>query len=432
MPGSATAAPAVLGLLTDLDDRGTLVGAVAARRPGPGHSAADQEDDHMLTAQGDRPLRVAIAGTGMMARVHARAALVSGAVLVGVSSSTPERARQAAAEMGAARAYPDSAGLTGDPEVDVVHIVTPNHLHAELARAALRAGKHVVCEKPLATTLADARDMQALAADAGLVATVPFVYRYYPMVREARERAQSGGLGRLAVAHGTYLQDWLLDPRGTNWRVDPRLGGASRAFADIGSHWCDLLEFVTGDRVARVSSQLETVVPERPDPASGGATFTAGADATGPPAGVRTEDVALVAFRTAGGVVGSVVVSQVAAGHKNSLALELLGTERSLSFHQEQPDRLLLGELSGTTTLERDAGRLSPAAARFARLPAGHPQGWQDCVDAFVGDTYRAVRTGRPVVGLPGFDSGVRAMAVTDAVLRSAAGGGAWTDVPAG
>ena len=150
-----------------------------------------------------------------------------------------------------------------DPEVDVVHICTPNHLHLPLAEAALAAGKHVVCEKPLALDAAGAERLVAAAAESRRQAAVPFVYRFYPTVREARERVRAGETGAVHLLHGTYLQDWLLRPEDDNWRVDESLGGASRAFADIGSHWCDLAEFVTGQRLTRLSARTLTAVPER-------------------------------------------------------------------------------------------------------------------------------------------------------------------------
>src|SRR6187551_919539 len=208
-------------------------------------------------------VRVAIAGTGFIGAVHARSARLAGARLVGVAASTPERAERAASALGAERGFASAQALVESPDVDVVHICTPNHLHVPLAEAAIAAGKHVICEKPLALDTAGAQQLVDAAAGSGLEAGVPFVYRYYPTVREARERVGSGETGPLRLLHGTYLQDWLLRSDDGNWRVDERLGGASRAFADIGSHWCDLAEFVSGDRIARVSARLLTAVSER-------------------------------------------------------------------------------------------------------------------------------------------------------------------------
>src|SRR3954452_6228013 len=210
-----------------------------------------------------RGVRVAIAGTGFIGAVHARSARLAGASLVGVAASSPESARRAAAALGAERAFDSAEALVSADDVDVVHICTPNNLHVPLAEAALAAGKHVILEKPIAMDAESAQAITDAAADAGKIAAVPFVYRYYPTVREARERVRSGQTGEIRLIHGTYLQDWLLRPEDDNWRVETDLGGASRAFADIGSHWCDLAEFVSGQRLTRLCARTLTAVPER-------------------------------------------------------------------------------------------------------------------------------------------------------------------------
>src|SRR5215213_2232287 len=240
-------------------------------------------------------LRVAIAGTGFIGAVHARSARLAGARIVGVSASSPDRSEEAARALGAERAFPSSEALVESADVDVVHICTPNHLHLPLAEAALAAGKHVICEKPLATDLAGARRLVDAAATAGTAAAVPFVYRYYPTVREARDRVRTGATGPVRLVHGTYLQDWLTDPEDDNWRVDAALGGASRAFADIGSHWCDLAEFITGQRIARLSARTLTAVPERVR-AEHAAAFARDNAGGGEKRAVDTEDAAVVQF----------------------------------------------------------------------------------------------------------------------------------------
>src|SRR5439155_5225521 len=182
-------------------------------------------------------LGAAVVGVGFIGTAHARAALLAGARLVGVAASTPQRAKEAATRLGADRGFPSAEALIEDADVDVVHLCVPNDLHAPLATAALAAGKHVICEKPLTTETASADALVTALARAGTVGTVPFVYRFHPMVREMRARIATGELGRVHLAHGTYLQDWLSRAADTNWRVDPRAGGPTRAFADIGSHW---------------------------------------------------------------------------------------------------------------------------------------------------------------------------------------------------
>jgi predicted dehydrogenase len=374
-------------------------------------------------------LRAGVVGTGFIGTVHARSAVLAGGRVTGVAASSPESARAAAERLHAERAFDSAEALVHSPEVDVVHICTPNNLHVPLAHAALEAGKDVICEKPLALDDAGAGKLVELAASSGLSNAVPFVYRYYAMVREARARLRGGRSGALRLLHGTYLQDWLSQPVDDNWRVEQELGGASRAFADIGSHWCDLAEFVSGHRISRLSARAATVVPER-EHASGRHAFERG-DGSGASRAVETEDVALVLFETDRGALGSVVVSQVSPGRKNRLWIEFDASAEALAFDQENPELLWLGRRDGISLAPRDGNGLSPDAARLATLPAGHPQGYADCFAAFVADAYAAARGEPAPEGLPRFADGRRAVRITESVLASAHNGGAWTDVPA-
>ncbi|KQZ02907.1 MULTISPECIES: Gfo/Idh/MocA family protein [unclassified Microbacterium] len=346
------------------------------------------------------PIRTGIVGGGFMARVHAHAARAAGGQVVGITSSSPGSARAAADRLDVPVAHDDLAGLL-DQGLDVVHICTPNSTHARYAQEVLDAGVNVVCEKPLATDASSARRLAATAEASGLVATVPFVYRFHPMAREARAMVGAGRLGELLTLQGGYLQDWLLDAGADNWRVDETEGGRSRAFGDVGSHLCDLMEFVSGERI--VALQARTRI----------------AHSTRSGREVRTEDLAVVIFETAGGGLGTLTVSQVAPGRKNRLWLEINGTQRTLAFDQEQPESLWVGEREGGRVLLRDPDVLSPDAARLAVVPAGHPQGYQDAFNGFVADTYAALR-GEQRDGLPTFQDGLRATEVTEAVLLSA------------
>jgi predicted dehydrogenase len=370
-------------------------------------------------------LRVGVAGTGFIGRVHARSALLAGAVIVGVSGSSPQRASDAARAWGADQWFSSSDELVRADDVDVVHICTPNHLHHPLALAALRAGKHVVCEKPLAIEPKQAAELVEAAGTAGTVATVPFVYRFYPMIREARARAAAGDLGDVRLLHGSYLQDWLLTDDDDNWRIDPELGGRSRAFADIGSHWCDLVEFVSGHRIVRLAARSLIAVPERTRSVHRHSFVGAAAD--GDRRTVTTEDVATMLFETDRGALGSVVVSQVSPGRKNRLWFEVDGSVAAIVFDQERPEEAWLARRHGVAKLVRDPLALSPDAARYSALPAGHPQGYQECFDAFVADTYAAIH-GDATEGLPTFRDGLRATEITAAVLESATDGG-WVEV---
>jgi predicted dehydrogenase len=359
-----------------------------------------------------RTIRAGFVGGGFMAAVHSRAARAAGAALVGGTSSSPDRSRDAAARLGLDQGYGSLDDLLADSDVDVVHICTPNATHAAIARAALEAGKHVICEKPLAVDSRDAAELTALAEARDLVAAVPFVYRFHPMAREARALVARGETGRLVSVHGAYLQDWLSTPHDDDWRVDTAQGGPSRAFADIGSHLVDLLEFTSGDRIVRLSAVTRTVYGVR-------STNT----------DITTEDLVAVVVELAGGAVGTLLVSQVAPGHKNGLVVELGGTDASVRFEQERPETLWVGRTDAARIVERDAARLSPDAARLSIVPAGHPMGYQDAFNAFVNDAYAAISGARPD-GLPTFGDGLRAVRVTEAVLASAASGG-WVEVRA-
>ena len=362
-------------------------------------------------------LGIAIVGTGMIGAVHRRAALLAGAQVRGVAASSAQRAREVAQAWDVPRAYRDIEELIADPQVQVVHVCTPNHLHRAMAQAALDAGKHVICEKPLATTLEDAQALAALAAATGLVATVPFVYRYHPVIREARARVAQGELGPLRLIHGSYLQDWLLDPASNNWRVDPALGGASRVFADIGSHWCDLVEWVGGERFVEVSAAFATVIAERGS--STGQSFSTPATG-GAMQAVASEDVAMAMFRTGAGTLASLTVSQVSAGRHNRLWFEIDGARASVAFNQEDAERLWIGLPDQREEIfVRGPGAGSAGQRRLSLLPAGHAQGYGHCFEAFVADTYRAIEGERPE-GLPTFEDGVRSAQIVDRVIASA------------
>lgn len=359
-------------------------------------------------------LRSGIIGTGFMGSVHAHAVRAAGGEVSAVAGSSQPSA-EAAAALGARTAAESPEALIGRDDVDVIHICTPNATHADLARKAIAAGKPVVCEKPLATSVNDARELMDLADRAGVVTGVPFVYRFYPAVREARDRILRGDAGRLWLLHGSYLQDWLVGAEATNWRVDSKLGGASRAFGDIGVHWCDLMEFTTGHRITRLVAKTSRAYDRR--------------ETGGQLSSVATEDGATLLFETDKGATGSLVVSQVSPGRKNRLWFSFDGTESSFSFNQERPDTLHMGSTASSSEIAVGPQTLStPGGRRYAKLPPGHPQGYQDSFNSFVADVYAAVH-GQTPEGLPTFRDGLRATVLTDAVVTSAAQR-SWVEVP--
>lgn len=353
--------------------------------------------------------RAGIVGGGFMGVVHARAVRAAGGTVAAVAASSAAGSRRAGERLGSERVHDAAASLIGDPAVEVVHICTPNDSHRDLALQAIAAGKFVVCEKPLAVDVPAAEEMAQAAAASHRVATVPFVYRFYPTVREARARIHQGAVGRLFVIHGSYLQDWLARPGDDDWRVDAGRGGPSRAFADIGVHWCDLAEFVTGHRIVRLAARLLTAFPRR-----GRAV-------------VGTEDAAVLLFETDAGAVGSAVISQVTHGRKNRLWISVDGAESSLSFDQELPETLWVGSRDSTTLISRGSEATSFVARHYDTVPPGHPQGYQDCFNAFVADSYAAFGGASPD-GLPTFVDGLRAAHLTRAVLEADATG-QWVEV---
>ncbi|MGI6871579.1 Gfo/Idh/MocA family protein [Amycolatopsis sp. 3B14] len=345
------------------------------------------------------PLRAGIIGAGFIGAVHARAVHTLGQDLAAVAASTPARSREAAAELGARAAVDSAEELAAAPDIDVVHICTPNALHAPLTRIALDAGKHVVLEKPVGTSSAEVADLVRRWRDTDRVVAVPFAYRFYPVVREVRDRVRGGPV---RLIHGVYLQDWLSRDSDTNWRVRSGLGGPSRAFGDIGVHWCDLAEFVTGQRIARVHAVLPRVVPVR-----------AGVE-------VDTEDAALLQFETEQGVFGSAVISQISPGRRNQLQLRIDTPDTEYAFDQQEPEVLWMGGREETRVLHRGDPALGPDATSRNLVPAGHPQGYLDSFTGFIADAYAAMRGEKPD-GLPTLADGARATAITEAVLDSAA-----------
>jgi predicted dehydrogenase len=364
-----------------------------------------------VTTAGVGTIRAGLLGGGFMARVHSGAARTAGAQLVGIATSDVVRATAAAQALGIDRAEADAQTLVSASDIDVVHICTPNTTHAALALAAIEAGKHVVCEKPLATNTADARRLVEIAERSGRVAAVPFVYRYHPMIREARARVAAGEIGAVLSIDAAYLQDWMLLPGDDDWRADAEAGGPSRAFADIGSHLCDLIEFVAGERIVRLAARTRRVFAER-----------AGRE-------VANEDIAAVLVETESGAIGTLLVSQMAAGRKNALVLELHGSAHTVRFEQERPEELWVGGREGSRLLLRDPATAAPDSARLQRVPAGHPMGYQDAFDGFVADVYAAIAGDAPD-GLPTFADGLRAAVLTDAVLE-AAQSQSWIEVTA-
>jgi predicted dehydrogenase len=377
-----------------------------------------------------------IVGTGFIGPAHLEGLRRLGIPVAGLVERDPETAAAKALELGLAKGYPSLAAALADPAVQVVHLAVPNHLHAPYAKAALAAGKHVLCEKPLAMTSAESAELVALARQSGRVAAVNYNLRFYPLVHQARELVRGGELGRPLLIHGAYLQDWLLYDTDWSWRLDPAAGGPLRAVADIGTHWLDLVAFVTGLRVEAVMADLATFHATRRKPLGPIATFAgtgARPDQTGyEEVPIHSEDAALILLRFAGGARGTLTVSQVSAGRKNALSFEIDGTESALAWNSEEPNSLWLGQRGeANRLLPKDPSLLAPAAAALSGYPGGHQEGYGDTLKNLFARFYAYLERGDLAAprDFPTFEDGHTEMLLCDALLRSAREG-AWIDVP--
>ena len=377
-----------------------------------------------------------LVGPGFVGAHHVDAVRRLGFVdVVAVAASDAERARAKADALGIAKAYDSFDALAADPDVHVVHNATPNFLHGAVVRAALAHGKHIISEKPLASTADEARALWLAAREAGVVHAVTFNYRGNPMVQQARVMVADGAVGPVHYVHGAYLQDWLLKPSDFSWRLEVDKGGESSAVADIGSHWCDLAQHVTGQRIQSVLADLTTVVPIRYKPRATREAFAAAGDERGDPFEMRSEDLATIVVRFEGGAKGVVSVGQVCAGHKNDLWLEVSGAASSLRWRQEQQNELWIGRRDeGNAVLAKDPSLLHPSARSYAHLPGGHQEGWSDAFFNVLRDVYDTIAGRAPArasSSFATFEDGYRIACLVDAVLESHRRGGVWTAVQA-
>ncbi|HYT90529.1 MAG TPA: Gfo/Idh/MocA family oxidoreductase [Gemmataceae bacterium] len=366
----------------------------------------------------------AVVGTGFIGPVHIEALRRLGRPVVGVLGSSPEKTRAAAQALGVPKSYDRFEDALADPAVTVVHLASPNRLHFEQCRQALAAGKHVLCEKPLAMTAQETAELAALAARTPLVAAVCYNVRFYPLCLEARQRLVSGELGKVYHVTGFYVQDWLLYDTDFNWRVLAEEGGALRAVADIGTHWLDLIQSITRLKVAAVCADLQTVLPTRRRPKGSVETFQSklGSPAQTEEIAITTEDYGSVLLRFEGGATGCFTVSQVAAGRKNCLRYEIAAARGSLAWDSERPNELWLGHRDrANELLIRDPALLQPAVRPFANYPGGHNEGFPDTFKQLFRAVYEYIDRGdfqaaRP---FPTFADGHREVVLCEAILRS-------------
>ncbi len=373
----------------------------------------------------------AVIGSGFIGTVHIEALRRLGVQVLGLLGSTPERGTASAARLGVPHAYPSLVELLRDDRVEVVHVTSPNHLHHPQVREILAAGRHVVCEKPLALTSEQSSQLVELAASSGRVNAVNFNIRFYPLNHHVRELVADGQLGDVRLVSGRYFQDWLLLETDWNWRLEPELGGSLRAVGDIGSHWLDLLAFATGLRITEVMADLHTFIPRRRQPSGAVETFGIDRDADAVEREIGTEDIATVLVRFENGARGTVAISQLSPGRKNSLAYEIDGAQAAVAWDSEQPDQLWIGHRDAANEiLLRNPALMGAAGQSATFLPAGHVEGFADTFRALFRAVYADVGSDgaaeRP--GYPTFVDGHDEMLVGDAIAASARDA-AWTRV---
>ena len=385
----------------------------------------------MTAARPISSIGAAVIGTGFIGTVHVEALRRIGIQVRGVLGSTPERGAERAAALGVPRAYRSLDDLLADDSVEVVHVTSPNHLHVPQARAILEAGRHVVCEKPLAMTATESADLVARAADAGVANAVNFNIRFYPLHQHVREAIAQGDLGDVRFVTGHYFQDWLLLDTDWNWRLEPEKGGALRAVGDIGSHWLDLVTFLTGQPIVSVMADMATYVQVRQQPRGPVETFSTERSTDTIAREMGTEDVASILLRFANGARGAVSVSQISAGRKNSLQWEIDGSLAAAAWDSETPDHLWLGHRERPNeVLMRNPALMTDAGRAAAALPGGHVEGFGDTFGALFRAVYADVAAGRPAdrPRYATFADGHDEMLVGDAVAESARNG-RWVDV---
>lgn len=376
-------------------------------------------------------IATAVIGSGFIGTVHIEALRRIGVRVAGLLDASPELGARRARELGLPRAYADLDELLAHDDVAVVHVTSPNELHHPQVKAILAAGKHVVCEKPLAMTSEQSAELVTLARQSGLVNAVNFNIRWYPLNQHVASMVREGALGDVRLVTGHYFQDWLLYDTDWNWRLEADQGGAPRAVGDIGSHWLDLLGFVTGLRVEAVMADLTTFIPVRRKPAGEVRTFSTerATDTIG--VDIHTEDTASILLRFEGGARGSVDISQLSPGRKNSLAYQIDGSSSAVAWDSEQPDSLWIGHRDRPNELLlRNPALMNGAGASAARLPGGHVEGFADTFGAVFTAVYDDVLAGRPSDDprYATFAAGHEEMRIGDAVLASSRSG-AWVEV---
>ena len=380
-----------------------------------------------------KKIKAAVAGMGFIGLAHIEALRRLNNVEVTAICGSARCTAAKAEELGVENYYSDYNEMLKNPEIDAVHICTPNYLHFQMAKDALNAGKHVICEKPLTTTKEEAEELLALAEAKGLIHATNFNIRFYPLMHQLKAMVEKGDLGEIYSVNGSYLQDWLFYETDYNWRLEPEQSGESRAIADIGSHWMDLVEFVTGLKVTEVLADFATFHKIRKKPLQPVDTYSGKLltpeDYKDVP--INTEDYATVMMRFENGARGVMTVSQVFAGKKNCLAFELAGSKKSSSWVSEKPNEIWFGRRdTANESLLKDPSILYPEAGAIVSYPGGHNEGFPDTFKQNFTKIYKAIsenRTGEKAE-FPTFEAGLREIVLCEKIVESNKKG-AWVKI---
>lgn len=367
-------------------------------------------------------LSAAVIGLGFVGRAHLEALRRQGIPVQGILGSSPDRTEEACRTLRLDRAYKSLDELVHDKSVGVVHVCTPNHVHYEQSKRALQAGKHVMCEKPLAMDTRQSASLIGLAKKHSRVGGVTYNLRYYPLCQEAHSIVERGQIGEPRLVHGSFLQDWLFFPTDWNWRLESQLGGELRAVSDIGTHWLDLMMWITGRKVTEVCADLGTVIPVRRRPRGRVETFQKAGVGAFDEIKISTDDYASILLHFDGSLRGVMTVSQVSPGRKARLWFEVDGSEGSMAWHSEEPNTLWLGHRSKPNeNMMKDPALMSPGARGYSAYPGGHTEGYPDTFAQLFKDFYAYIAAGNPAAPrlFPTFETGHDELVLCDAILKS-------------
>jgi len=381
-----------------------------------------------------KTIKVGVIGTGFIGPAHVEAVRRLGNIeVVALAEVNQEVAEAKADEMGIPRAYGSYKDMLKDDEIVAVHNCTPNFLHYPINKAILAAGKHCVSEKPLAMNSKESKELVKIAKKSGLVNAMNFNYRLNPVIQHARLMIKKGELGTIWNAHGTYIQDWLIHPTDYNWRINPKDSGMSRCFADIGSHWCDMIQTLMAAHVTEIIGETMMVYktrlrPKREIEAFAGKSLKPRDYAKYK---VKTEDLCMAMMRLSNGATASVTTSQISAGYKNGFTFGVDGSDASIWWDQERPNELKIGYRDkANEKLVKDASLMFPEAAQFAHYPGGHTEGYPVGTKNMCMLAYKDIRRGRPCKNplYADFQAGHVEMAICDAFMASSKSN-RWTKV---